>query len=95
MPSKVIAYMLSGRPIIGQVHPSSDCAHLITEAECGWVVAPDSPQLLTRQMEEILHMDHVDFYQMGEKGRNYALGNLSKEACLPKVLEILDNSISM
>lgn len=95
MPSKVIAYMLSGRPILGQVHPSSDCAHLITEAECGWVVAPDSPQLLTRQMEKILHMDHVDFYLMGEKGRNYALGNLSKEACLPKVLEILDNSISM
>lgn len=90
MPSKIITYMLSGRSIIAQVHPDSECAHHITKAECGWVVTPDTPHLLVKKMEEVLKTERVDLDRMGERGRKYALGNFSTEVCLPKVLAIID-----
>jgi colanic acid biosynthesis glycosyl transferase WcaI len=43
VPSKLISYMLSGRPVLAMVLGNSDTAKLIIEAKAGWVISPDDP----------------------------------------------------
>jgi glycosyltransferase involved in cell wall biosynthesis/ribosomal protein S18 acetylase RimI-like enzyme len=90
LPSKLISYMLSARPIIANAHPRSDLGTIIEESTCGWVVKPDSPDLLATKIREVMTMDTLELIRRGEMGRAYALRNLTREVCLPKVIDVLE-----
>ena len=43
VPSKTIALMSAGVPVIACVDIQSETAQLVTENDCGWVCEPESP----------------------------------------------------
>lgn len=92
VPSKLLSYMLSGRPVIATAMPDSDLANLMSSAECGWVVEPDRPDLLAAKIREILKLDPGERQRRGDNGRAYVLQHFSKEVSLPKVIKILEEA---
>ena len=90
VPSKLITYMLSAKPVLALAWPDSDLANIIGQSGCGWVVEPDRPDLLAAQIRCVLAIDASELSRRGMAGRQYALANFSKEVCLPKVIDILE-----
>jgi glycosyltransferase involved in cell wall biosynthesis len=91
VPSKLISYMLAARPVLAQALPDSDLAHTIREAGCGWVVEPDRPEILADTIRQIMALPRDELRRLGQAGRDYALRHLTRSACLPKVIEVLES----
>ncbi len=89
-PSKLTAYMLTGRPIIASVDLDSDCANIIREAECGMVVEPGNEVLLREAIMEMGGFSVDKLNSMGASGFEYALNNLSKERNLNKLVSYIE-----
>lgn len=89
VPSKLIFYMLAARPILALALEGSDAAATIESAGCGWVVEPDQPHLLAVEISKVLDMSREALDARGQAGRHYALERLTKEKCLPRVMDIL------
>lgn len=92
MPSKLISYMMSGRPILALACPESDLARVVNTSGCGWTVAPGDPDDLEQLFRTILHLESSDLARMGSLGREYALAHFSTEACLPRLVTVLENA---
>lgn len=90
MPSKLTAYMLSGRPVIASVDLDSDCANIIKEAGCGIVVEPDNEAALSSAIQELSQKSIEKLNEMGKAAFDYAVAYLSKE----RNLSILTNLIT-
>jgi colanic acid biosynthesis glycosyl transferase WcaI len=88
-PSKIITYMLASRPVLALASPESDLAHMIQQANCGWVVAPDQPERLAHLLIEIQQLPKQEIKQRGQAGRNYALESATDKVCLPALMDVL------
>jgi glycosyltransferase involved in cell wall biosynthesis len=73
MPSKLISYMMSGRPILALACPESDLARVVNTSGCGWTIAPGDPDGLEQLFRTILHLENSELARMGSLGREYAL----------------------
>jgi colanic acid biosynthesis glycosyl transferase WcaI len=91
VPSKLLSYMLAGRPILAAATPDSDLAELIIHAECGWVIEPDRPDLWANQLKQIMALDPVVRHRCGENGRTYVLQHFTRAVCLGRMLTILES----
>ena len=78
-PSKLTAYMLSGRPIVASVDLDSDCANIIREAGCGLVVEPENEQSLREAIKIISQKDTEELNRLGRAAFEYAKNHLSKD----------------
>jgi colanic acid biosynthesis glycosyl transferase WcaI len=92
VPSKLLSYMLAGRPVLATAVPGSDLANLLSRSQCGWVVEPDRPDLLAAQIKEVTQLDPAERQRRGNSGREYVLRNFAKDVCLPKVIRILEQA---
>ena len=90
VPSKLMTYMLAGRPIIVQAASASETARVVNECACGWVVKPDDVQGLSVAIAEASNTPEIDRNAMGQRARQYALANFAADVCLPKVIEIIE-----
>lgn len=86
VPSKLIAYMFSAKPIIASVDADSDTAECVRSSGAGWVAEPESVQSLGKCMEDSFHSSEDILRQKGGRGYNYAIEKFSKK----KNLEILN-----
>lgn len=93
VPSKLLSYMLAGRPVLATALLGSDLADLVIRSDCGWVVMPDRAELLAAKIEEIMKIDASELHRKGENGRSYVLQHLTTQVCLPKVTEIIDRAV--
>jgi glycosyltransferase involved in cell wall biosynthesis len=93
MPSKLISYMLAARPVLAVARSESDLANVVNESGCGWVVEPGDTGQLARQMSVAAATDRSILTRMGSLGREYALAHFSTEACLPRVIGVLEQAI--
>jgi len=93
MPSKLISYMLAARPVLAVARSESDLAKVVNESGCGWVVEPGDAGQLARQMSVAAATDRPMLKRMGLLGREYALANFSTEACLPRVIGVLEQAM--
>ena len=89
VPSKLISYMLSGRPVLAMVLGNSDTAKLITAATAGWVIPPDDPAETAAALKVIAASAREDLRAAGARGLDYALCYLTREANLPRMIELL------
>jgi len=87
IPTKTLAYLASGRPIIMGVHGAA--ADLVRRAEAGIVVAPDDPQELARAVLELYRLPLSERMRMGQNGRAFLLKEHSKESVLDEYEAIL------
>jgi glycosyltransferase involved in cell wall biosynthesis len=89
VPSKLISYMLSGRPVLAMVLGNSDSAKLITKAKAGWVIPPDDPAGTAAALKVIAATAPEDIRAAGARGLDYALCHLTREANLPRMIQLL------
>ena len=88
-PSKLTAYMLSGRPIIASVDLDSDCANIIKEAGCGLVVEPDNEMALSKAIQELSKKSVEELNTFGKAAFDYAIAHLSKECNLSILINLI------
>ena len=89
IPSKLPAYMLSAKPIIGSLDLKSDTANAIVAANCGIVIEPEKEDYLVGAMREIRYFDKNKLIEMGENGFSYAMSNFSKSYNLKQIVNII------
>jgi putative colanic acid biosynthesis glycosyltransferase WcaI len=89
VPSKLISYMLSGRPVLAMVLGNSETAKLIITAQAGWVIAPDDPVATAAALKVIAASSSEDVRAAGARGLDYALCHLTREANLPRMIQLL------
>lgn len=79
VPSKLIAYMFSAKPIIASVDSDSDTAKCVKESGAGWVVEPDDAQRIAAIMRNAFRKPRHVLNEMGEKGLAFSVENFSKD----------------
>lgn len=90
-PSKLTAYMFSGRPIIASVDLDSDCANIIRESGCGIVVEPENDVALSAAIQNMATKGIDERNRYGRSGIKYAEKYLSKDNNLKIVVDALIN----
>ena len=94
IPSKLLTYMASGRPIVASVHPNSEVACRIIEAGCGRVVAPEDPEEISEAILYYFHIPHL-ISRNRKKSKEYASEHYKQDKIMPKYESVLsDLSIS-
>jgi colanic acid biosynthesis glycosyl transferase WcaI len=81
IPSKLLTYMASGRPVLAAAHSDSVASRLIRDAGCGVVVEPDDPATLV-EGALALRANASLRGAMGANGRVYAERNYNKARLL-------------
>ncbi len=89
VPSKLISYMLAGRPVLAMVLKNSDTAELIAGAKAGWVIPPDDPAGVAAALKTIAAIPPEELRASGARALDYALRHLTREANLPKMIQLL------
>lgn len=87
IPSKLLVYMASGRPIVASVHERSEAARLIHEANCGIIVSPEEPEALFEAVYKLRNSPE-EMAEYGSNGRLYVEKYFSKELILKRYEEL-------
>jgi colanic acid biosynthesis glycosyl transferase WcaI len=92
VPSKLIAYMLAARPVLALSLPHTDLADVIEQSDCGWLIEPDQPAQLAAKIRDIVSHTASQWQWRGQSGRAFALKHLTRESCLPRIIEIVESA---
>ena len=87
VPSKTVAYLASGRPILMAAGGASE--DLIRKADAGVVAEPENAAALAEAIERMQRMPASELNRLGENGRRFLLENLSKDEVMLKYIELL------
>jgi glycosyltransferase involved in cell wall biosynthesis len=84
LPSKLLSYMASGRPVVAAAHPDSATADLVRRSGCGVVTAPGLPEVLAAELRLMASCDGVSgkLVMMGSSGRTYVERHFERNAIL-------------
>jgi glycosyltransferase involved in cell wall biosynthesis len=88
VPSKLIAYMFSSKPVISSAEAGSDTGKVIVESKCGWVVDGKQPWHVV--MENVASLSLEERQKIGKNGFDYAIGRFSKKTGLEKVKRLIE-----
>lgn len=87
LPTKTLAYLASGQPMIAAVEgPAAD---LVAEARAGVTVPPENPQALAGAMRRLAAMTDGERSQLGANGRHFVETHLSREHVIPQYEALL------
>jgi glycosyltransferase involved in cell wall biosynthesis len=76
IPSKTLAYLACGRPIVAAV--AGDAADVVRDAGAGLVCAPEDPTALARAIRAIAALPPTERERMGAAGRETFLANYTR-----------------
>jgi glycosyltransferase involved in cell wall biosynthesis len=76
VPSKILSYLTSGRPILAAMPPTNLAARTITEAMAGTVIPPGDSTSLARSAQSLM-ADELMRQRLGANGRRYAARNFA------------------
>lgn len=89
VPSKLTAYMMSGKPVIASMESEADAAKMILKAEAGYVSPADDVDSMAESFRKMANNTGEELLLMGEKSRSFAEKYLSRESNL----QLLTNKI--
>lgn len=89
IPSKLIAYMFSGKSIITSANEFSETALAIKTSGSGWITGTDDVSEWVRAMESAYNTDRMLLNVMGKSGFDFAKENYSKQAGLEKLSQLI------
>jgi len=89
-PSKLTAYMLSGKPVIACVEKNSDVDGIITKGNFGFVVEPENVDSLAVCMKKVYNMQKIELQTLGSNAKQYALLNFTRYVNLNKLLTLIE-----
>lgn len=81
IPSKLLTYMASGRPVVAAVESHSEVAKTISEAGCGLVVAPEDSQALAQAITAFRDNPQLG-RQLGARGQLFAEEHFARSRIL-------------
>jgi colanic acid biosynthesis glycosyl transferase WcaI len=93
VPSKLMYYMLSGRPILAVAEAGSEAARTLNDAGCGWSVPPNDEGALVSTLEKITALDSCTRMAMGVAGRTYASDHFAQKMNLPRIITLLETTV--
>jgi len=88
IPTKTLAYMATGRPILMAMEGAA--AELVRAAGAGIVIAPGEPDQLAAEALALSRLSSAARDAMGRRGRAYLHAHLSKQRVIPQYEEILE-----
>ncbi|MGI8306356.1 glycosyltransferase family 4 protein [Saccharopolyspora hattusasensis] len=88
VPSKVLAYLCAGRPVLAAIPSTNRAAQLLAEIGAGQVVSPDDPDEYVEAAFALL-ADPARRQRMGSAGRQYARRAFAIEPIADRFEEIL------
>lgn len=88
VPSKVLAYLCAGRPVLAAIPSTNRAAQLLAEIGAGRVVSPDDPDEYVEAAFALL-ADPARRQRMGNAGRQYARRAFAIEPIADRFEEIL------
>ena len=91
VPSKLIAYLFSGKPVISSAEMGSDTGRVILESKCGWLVNDVSTWSIV--MEKAAGYSKEELKVIGRMGFEYGMGRFSKREGLKKVKRLIEGII--
>ncbi len=89
LPSKLTAYMLSGKPVLASIDSDSEVSEIINNQKCGKISLPEDMEDLKNKMIEFTKYDKNTLNLMGKNSLEYAKNNLSKKENLQKMKETI------
>lgn len=89
VPSKLTAYMMSGKPVIASMEPEADAAKMILKADAGYVSPADNVDAMAKSFKVMADKTGGELQLMGENSRRFAEKYLSRESNL----QLLTNKI--
>lgn len=88
MPSRTYNILAVGKPILALADKDSELAKVVEEDEVGWVVPPNAPDKLLKQIKD-LTIKTKELRQMGIKARKSALKKYSLSSAIEKYRKAL------
>ncbi len=79
VPSKTLAFMAGGRPVLASVPEDSDVRRILAEAECGTSVAPEDPHALAQAVRSLAGQQEL-LKLYGQNARSYVVENYSRSS---------------
>tara|TARA_R110002050_G_scaffold57423_3_gene128997 strand:+ start:136994 stop:138244 length:1251 start_codon:yes stop_codon:yes gene_type:complete len=92
IPSKVQAYMSSGRPIIATIN--GEAARVIDEAGAGLTCPAQDVEALVVTIGQFYNMKPLEREKLGQQGRKYFLENFEMKQQSKRLIEILEQRIA-
>jgi glycosyltransferase involved in cell wall biosynthesis len=89
IPSKLISYMTSARPIIVLADRNSDTRNIVINADCGWTGDAEDEGWLKQTFINITKIPQKELLQKGNNGRIFCINNFSKESNLNKLINTI------
>lgn len=89
LPSKMVSYMLSGKPVLASVDSDSATTRYIKEAHCGVSVAPDDIDALAEGFKTMASLSHEQLVSYGDNSRSFAKQSLTREVNLNMVCKAI------
>lgn len=93
IPSKLIAYMFSGKPVISSAHIKSETAIAVNESGCGWITGSNEFAEWVKYMDIASKANPESLRLMGKSGFDYAIRNYSKREGLSKTEHLFTSVI--
>lgn len=92
VPSKCYGIMAAGKPILGVLEKGSECSLIIEETGCGLCCEPGNYADVEKQIKWFIdNAETVKVTEMGLRGREYLVENLTKDVSVNKyVNEIIE-----
>jgi len=91
IPSKLLTYLASGRPVLASVNPASEAARLVQSAGCGVVVPSEDPKAIANCARTLRAENHL---RNSFTGRSYAEAHFTKAQVLSSYDKYFDAFIS-
>lgn len=94
VPSKLMTYLLAGRPVLAVALPGSALACAVERSGAGWVVAPGAPAELAARIREIARLGSAERSRRGEAGLAFAKTEFAPDAGPARIVALLEQVAS-
>lgn len=92
VPSKIMGYMLSGRPVLAMVDAESNTAKVIQLADCGLVGPPENAPALARLVRQMNHSQNLDNW--GRHARIFSEEHFDQEKSVAAIVSLIERLVS-
>lgn len=88
VPSKLYGIIAAGKPILGALEEGSEARLIIEETQCGYVTEPGNYNEIEKLIQRFLDEKGSNkLTKMSERGREYLVGNLTKDVSINKYIK--------
>ena len=94
VPSKLVAYMFSAKPIIASVDADSDTADSVERSGAGWVVEPDNVQRIASVMRYAFQCPQDLLDEKGKRGYTFSIHDFSMNKNLLLLVRACETAIN-